>query len=229
MVHITHTTDSDDHADRVWDVITDLEGYRTWNPFLVAGEGTFRDGERIRLTMRPGGRTMRFAPRVKEVREGQLIRWVGRAGIPGLVDGEHVLELARTGDHTCRFTQSERFSGAIRPSLLLLGVASTVAAIVLAARHDLPAVSVLIPAILPDLAFLAAIGQPHAPGQLPSRAVPLYNALHHPAGPGAMLVTTLLTEAPPLWLVVALAWLAHVSIDRGLGYGLRGRDGWPRG
>jgi Domain of unknown function (DUF4260) len=26
-----------------------------------------------------------------------------------------------------------------------------------------------------------------------------------------------------------LAWLAHVALDRALGYGLRGRDGFQRG
>ncbi|ASR35863.1 hypothetical protein BAY61_13580 [Prauserella marina] len=87
--------------------------------------------------------------------------------------------------------------------------------------------------ILPDLAFFAAIGAPAEKGQLPRRAVPLYNLLHHWAPPAVVLVlsatlpishTTLL-----LFFPAALAWLSHIMLDRALGYGPRTRDGWQRG
>src|SRR3954471_846942 len=82
----------------------------------------------------------------------------------------------------------------------------------------------------PDLAFLAGIGQKGTlvPGQMPSRAVPAYNALHRVWGPlalGLLAVTGLL---PPALLVGALVWGLHIFLDRAIGYGLRTPDGFQR-
>lgn len=78
----------------------------------------------------------------------------------------------------------------------------------------------------PDVALLLGIGRGLRPGQLHPRAVPLYNALHVYHGPALLL-------AASAWLgkgaaAGAIAWAAHVSMDRAVGYGLRTRDGFQR-
>jgi hypothetical protein len=85
-------------------------------------------------------------------------------------------------------------------------------------------------AIGPDLAFLAGMGQTGSleRGQLPSRAVPLYNALHRLWGPLALGLAAAAGLLPPVLLVGALVWGFHVCFDRALGYGLRTRDGLQR-
>ena len=85
-------------------------------------------------------------------------------------------------------------------------------------------------AIGPDLAFLAGIGQMGSleRGQMPARAVPLYNALHRLWGPLALGLLAVAGPLPPAMLVGALVWGLHVSFDRALGYGLRTRDGFQR-
>jgi hypothetical protein len=82
----------------------------------------------------------------------------------------------------------------------------------------------------PDLAFLAGIGQgvPIERGQMPSRAVPLYNALHRLWGPLALTAAGLVPAAPDWVLVAGLIWGFHVAFDRALGYGLRTADGRQR-
>ena len=79
----------------------------------------------------------------------------------------------------------------------------------------------------PDLALFAGIGTGLAQGQLHSRAVPLYNALHRFAGP---LTLTVVAAAflPVGYLVGALAWALHIAVDRVAGYGLRTPDGFQR-
>jgi hypothetical protein len=78
----------------------------------------------------------------------------------------------------------------------------------------------------PDLALLAGIAPGLAPGQLHPRAVPLYNLLHRFYGPIALaLAATMLGVG---YLVGALAWGAHIALDRALGYGLRTPDGFQR-
>ena len=88
----------------------------------------------------------------------------------------------------------------------------------------------LVFAIGPDLAFLAGIGQTGTlqHGQMPSRAVPTYNALHRIWGPLALGLLAAAGLLPPALLVGALVWGFHISFDRALGYGLRTPDGFQR-
>jgi hypothetical protein len=41
----------------------------------------------------------------------RLLRWLGRLGLPGLLDGEHSFRLDPAGEGRTRFVQSERFTG----------------------------------------------------------------------------------------------------------------------
>jgi hypothetical protein len=85
-------------------------------------------------------------------------------------------------------------------------------------------------AVGPDLAFLAGIGQTNGleKGQLPPRAVPLYNAAHRLWGPLVLGLVAAAGLLPPALLVGALVWGAHVCLDRAVGYGLRTPDGFQR-
>jgi hypothetical protein len=80
----------------------------------------------------------------------------------------------------------------------------------------------------PDVALAFGAGRDLRPGQLHPRAVPLYNALHR-LWPPALLLAAGASGLLPTWcLVTALAWLAHVAVDRAVGYGLRTPDGFQR-
>jgi hypothetical protein len=81
---------------------------------------------------------------------------------------------------------------------------------------------------MPDIALLLGIGSGLTPGQLHPRAVPLYNALHHPAGPLALAGVVLAASLPAGYLVGAFAWALHIAVDRIAGYGLRTPDGFQR-
>ena len=83
----------------------------------------------------------------------------------------------------------------------------------------------------PDLAFIAGIGQgvPVERGQMPSRAVPLYNALHRVGGPIVLTAAGLVPAVPGWVLVAGLTWGFHVAFDRALGYGLRTAGSRQRG
>jgi hypothetical protein len=119
-----------------------------------------------------------------------------------------------------------------RPGWFLLGALVTAFAIFEVVKHGLGLGPILVFALLPDLAMLAGIGQPHQKGQMPARAVPLYNLTHNPLLPISLLVVVSLGIFKPLdlfWFVGGLTWLAHIAFDRALGYGPRTPDGWQRG
>jgi hypothetical protein len=116
----------------------------------------------------------------------------------------------------------------LRHGWIVPGLALAVYANALAADHGLGLAPVLLFGIVPHLAVLVGNGQPHARGQLGPRAVPLFNAMHHPALPLALLGVAATGLLPTFWLAGALAWLGHIVVDLGLGDGLRTADGWRR-
>jgi len=67
--------------------------------------------------------------------------------------------------------------------------------------------------LAPDLSFAAYLAGPRA-GAI------IYNAAHSYMAPMA-LMTTGFALSSPLVLSIAMIWLAHIGIDRALGYGLK--------
>ncbi len=106
------------------------------------------------------------------------------------------------------------------------GLAIAIFANSVAGEHALGLVPLLLFGILPHLPVLLGVGQTTARGQLAPRAVPLFNAMHHPAVPLALLAVAATGVLPAFWLVGAMAWLSHVVVDWGMGDGLRSADGY---
>jgi hypothetical protein len=67
--------------------------------------------------------------------------------------------------------------------------------------------------LAPDLSFAAYLAGPKV-GAI------LYNAAHSYMAPMALMTTGFATDSP-LTLSIAMIWLAHIGIDRTLGYGLK--------
>ena len=82
-------------------------------------------------------------------------------------------------------------------------------------------------AMAPDLSFLVSMSTGLARGQLAPRAVPIYNAVHRYWVPVVLVVITFLVHSPE-WVAAGLAWIAHISFDRSLGFGLRTPDGFQK-
>ena len=117
----------------------------------------------------------------------------------------------------------------LRHLWLVPGIGLALFANVHAAQHDLGLVPLLVFGIVPHLPVLVGIGQSHARGQLAPRAVPLFNAMHQPVLPLAVLGLAAAGTLSPFWLVAALAWLSHIVVDWALGDGLRIADGFRPG
>jgi hypothetical protein len=83
-------------------------------------------------------------------------------------------------------------------------------------------------ALMPDLGLVAGIDRNLQKGQLAPRAVPIYNALHRFVGPVLLALLVIAGVLPAIWLSAALGWALHITVDRAVGYGLRGSDGFQR-
>lgn len=116
MRELTTEIDIRARASRVWEVLTDFGQYPSWNPFIRKITGKAKAGARLEATMEPpGGRPMRFTPRLLVVRPGRELAWKGSLLVPGLFDGEHHFIIEPTGENAVRFIQRERFTGILVP------------------------------------------------------------------------------------------------------------------
>jgi hypothetical protein len=115
---LTSRVDIDADPLRVWAVLTDLAAYRAWNPFIVEAEGEAEPGSRLVLRMQTGnGRPVTLRPTVLESHEGRRLRWLGRLGAPGLLDGDHSFTLTGLPGGGTRLRQEETFRGLLVPLL----------------------------------------------------------------------------------------------------------------
>ncbi|HEX9488886.1 MAG TPA: SRPBCC domain-containing protein [Stellaceae bacterium] len=99
----------------VWGVLTDFPRFPEWNPFITRIEGAPEPGARLRVEIKPPGKSaMTFRPTVVVARPEKELRWLGQLLLPGIFDGEHAFELESRGDG-CSFRQLERFAGLLVP------------------------------------------------------------------------------------------------------------------
>jgi Domain of unknown function (DUF4260) len=107
----------------------------------------------------------------------------------------------------------EGVTGGLRLLLRLEGLALFAGAVALYAATDHSWLLFAALFLAPDVSFAAYLAGPRA-GAL------CYNLVHTTIGPIALWVAgSILTS--PVSFAVALIWLAHIGIDRALGYGLK--------
>jgi hypothetical protein len=117
MHHHLHTEIEIDAApDVVWDVLTDLDRYPEWNPFITSADGTAEVGRQLTNRLEPpGGKAITFRPRVTEVETQKTFEWLGRLGVRGVFDGRHRFDLEPTATGT-HLVHSEEITGVlVRP------------------------------------------------------------------------------------------------------------------
>ena len=117
MAHQLHTEiEIEAPTEVVWDVLTDLEQYADWNPFIVEAAGSATVGERLTNRLQPpGGKAMTFRPTVTEVEKHRSFEWLGRLGLPGIFDGRHRFELRSTPADGTALVHTEQFTGVLVP------------------------------------------------------------------------------------------------------------------
>lgn len=105
--------------DVVWAVLTDLDHYHEWNPFVIDASGRAEEGAELPIRIQPvGGRAASLKPTVTEVVPGRTFEWLGRIISHRLFTARHRFELVETGDGaTTRLRHSEHFTGPLVPLL----------------------------------------------------------------------------------------------------------------
>ncbi|MEV5177490.1 SRPBCC domain-containing protein [Streptomyces flaveolus] len=107
--------DIDAPAERVFEILTDLEGYERegWNEYIRSFTGALEPGTVLRAAVRQvSGKEIRLKVRVVSGSYPEL-RWEKKAPIPGVVHAEHWFRVDPLGPARCRFVQGEHITGAL--------------------------------------------------------------------------------------------------------------------
>ena len=112
--------------DTVWGVLTDLDGYPSWNLHIRRVRGKLAEGARIAIHSHPpGGRMIVMRPTVTRWSPPSELRWRATFINSHLFSGEHGFRLESTGEDRVRFVQDETFSGLLVPLYARLRLAHT--------------------------------------------------------------------------------------------------------
>lgn len=104
-------------AGMVWSVLTDLESYPAWNPFIRRAEGVRREGARWRLEVSLNGRASRTV-RVEVIRwePGRRLGWRGGVPVRRLLTVAHDARIAETPEGV-HLVQAVTVTGLLAPAL----------------------------------------------------------------------------------------------------------------
>jgi len=102
---------------RVWNVLTDFASYPEWNPFIVRIKGEPKEGTRLDVTFKlnEAAADVKFRTTVKVVEPERKFIWLGRLGIPKIMDGEHGFLIENGDGGKVVLIHYETFSGLLVP------------------------------------------------------------------------------------------------------------------
>lgn len=103
-------------AGRVWNILTDFSRYREWNASIPHAQGEPKTGSLLEVEIHwPGLKRSPYRLEVLAAEPERELRWLGRFGKPGLMDGNHAFLIMPAGSDRCSVIQTERFEGWLVP------------------------------------------------------------------------------------------------------------------
>ena len=113
-VDVTASTEIHASPERVWSVLTDLQHFAAWNPFIRQASGDAHVGGTVHVRVRPSfGLPLAFDATVLDRCENHELHWKGHVLAPWLASGEHVFSIEKLDADRVRFVQWESFSGVL--------------------------------------------------------------------------------------------------------------------
>jgi len=112
MLEVKVATEIDASAEAVWSVLTALEQFKAWNPFIRDARGTTEVGSEVSVQVRTSlGIPLAFHAKVLSCADNHELHWLGHVAAPWLASGEHWFTIEPIDEHRVRFVQRETFSG----------------------------------------------------------------------------------------------------------------------
>lgn len=103
-------------ATKVWNLLTDFDHWKEWNPIVSQASGVAALGSKLSVTMRceNGKDGPKYTPIITIFDEPKSFRWRGKMMAEFLFTNDKIFELEETGSGT-RLIHKELFSGLVVP------------------------------------------------------------------------------------------------------------------
>lgn len=96
---------------KIWQVLTSLDEYPEWNPFIHHAIGKARLGEKVDITFKSGSKEMTLHCTVVKAEPNKELRWKYHVALPILFSGEHSFIIEQLEGNKTRFIDREIFNG----------------------------------------------------------------------------------------------------------------------
>jgi hypothetical protein len=97
--------------EKVWQVLTDLEKYPEWNPFICHAIGKAEIGKTVDIDFQPDGKGLKLHCTVARFQSNRELSWKYHVTHPFLFRGEHIFTVEPLGENSVRFIDREEFNG----------------------------------------------------------------------------------------------------------------------
>ncbi len=97
--------------EKVWQVITSLDKYPEWNPFIHHAIGKAEVGEKVDITFKSGAKEMTLHCTVIKSEPNRELCWRYHVGLPFIFQGEHSFIIEPAGGNRIHFIDREVFTG----------------------------------------------------------------------------------------------------------------------
>lgn len=101
--------------EKVWQIITNLDKWSEWNPFIHHAIGKAQVGEKVDITFLSGSKDMTLHCTVVKVESNRELCWKYHVILPGLWSGEHSFTIEPMRTSQVRFIDKEIFTGLLVP------------------------------------------------------------------------------------------------------------------
>lgn len=107
-------------AQRIWDILVDLDRYHEWNPFIRRAKGRIAPGATFEVSPKTkGGKRLVFVPQVTDYQEMREFTWTGKFYFRWLAMGNHTFRLTPLDNGAIRVDHDERIYGIGAPLVYL--------------------------------------------------------------------------------------------------------------
>lgn len=101
--------------DKVWQVLTDLDQYPQWNPFICHAIGKPEVGGKVDIDFQPDSKGLKLHCTVVTLEPNRLLSWKYNVLIPFLMQGVHSFTIEPLENDRVRFIDREIFTGLLVP------------------------------------------------------------------------------------------------------------------
>ena len=107
-------------AQRVWEILMDVERYGEWNPFTTRVDTSLEVGSPVDLYVTLGLFKLKQPEQIQAVDPPSLLAWGMIMGARWLLVTRREQHLEALGETRCRYTTADAFTGVLTPLVVLL-------------------------------------------------------------------------------------------------------------